>query len=75
MCIPRFTLRDKVILRLLKLYFNISDMAEWYRAKIVLLQCINGVISSHVEGEQKMCHLKNIILTLVNIQTSIYKYI
>ena len=30
--ISRFTLRDKVILRLLKLYFNIADVVEWSRA-------------------------------------------
>jgi hypothetical protein len=30
--ISRFSLRDKVTLRLLKLYFNIADVAEWSRA-------------------------------------------
>ena len=32
MSISRFPLRDKVTLRLLKLYFNIADVAEWSRA-------------------------------------------
>ena len=32
MSISRFSLRDKVTLRLLKLYFNIADVVEWSRA-------------------------------------------
>ena len=32
MSISRFSLRDKVTLRQLKLYFNITDVAEWSRA-------------------------------------------
>ena len=31
MSIPRFSLRDKVTLRLLKLYFYIADVVEWHR--------------------------------------------
>ena len=32
MSISRFSLRDKVTLRQLKLYFNLADVAEWSRA-------------------------------------------
>jgi hypothetical protein len=32
MSISRYSLRDKVTLRLLKLYFNIADVVEWSRA-------------------------------------------
>jgi hypothetical protein len=32
MSISRFSLRDKVTLRLLKLYFYIADVVEWSRA-------------------------------------------
>ena len=32
MTISRFSLRDKLTLRLLKLYFNIADVVEWSRA-------------------------------------------
>ena len=30
--IPRFDLRDEVVLRPLKLYFNITDIAKWITA-------------------------------------------
>ena len=68
MSISRFSLRDKVTLRLLKLYF-IANVAEWSRAldikaKRLVLHCINGVSSNPVEGRTKNCQLKDLILTL-----------
>jgi hypothetical protein len=60
--------------RLLKLYFYIMDEADrWYhsdygaghKAKRLMLQCINGVISNPVKGRTKNCQLKNLILTLL----------
>ena len=58
MSISRFSLRDKVTLRLLKLYFNIADVVERSRAldirlKRLVLQCISGVSSNPVEGRTK----------------------
>ena len=58
MSISRIFLRDKVTLRLLKLYFYIADVAEWSRAldirlKRLVLQCINGMSSNPVEGRTK----------------------
>jgi hypothetical protein len=50
------SLRDKVTLRLLKLYFNIVDVVEGAgrKAKRMVLQCINGVGSNPVEGRTKI---------------------
>ena len=69
MSISRFSLRDNVTLRLLKLYFYIADVAEWSRskAKRMVLQCINGVSSNPVEGRTKICQLKDLILTLFGL--------
>ena len=72
MSISRFSLRDKVTLRLLKLYFNIADVVEWSRgagheAKRLVLQCINGVSSNPVEGRTKICQLRDLILTLFGL--------
>ena len=56
MSISRFSLRDKVQIRLLKLYFYIADVVEWssgYKAKRLVLRCINGVSSNPVEGRTK----------------------
>ena len=55
MSISRFSLRDKVTLRLLKLHFYGADVVEWSRAldirlKRLVLQCISGVSSNPVEG-------------------------
>ena len=36
-----------------------------HKAKRLVLQCINGVSSDPVKGEQKKYQLKNLILTLV----------
>ena len=49
MSISRFSLRDKVTLRLLKLYFYIVDVVEGtgHKAKRLVLQCINGEFKSH----------------------------
>ena len=38
MSISRFSLRDKVTLQLLKLYFNITDVVEWSRALDIRLR-------------------------------------
>jgi hypothetical protein len=47
MSISRFSLRNQVTLRLLKLYSYIADVVEWSRAlDILVLQCINGVRNS-----------------------------
>ena len=53
--IPRFALREKVTLRLLKLLLKGVDVVEWSRAldvkaKRMVLQCINGVGSNPAEG-------------------------
>ena len=37
MSIRRFALRDKITLRLLKLYFNITDVGEWSRALHIMV--------------------------------------
>ena len=72
MSISRFSLRDKVTLRLLKLYFYLADVVEWskallHKAKRLVLQCINGVSSNPVEGRTKNCQLKDLILTLFGL--------
>ena len=56
--IPRFALREKVTLGLLKLLFEGVDVVEWSKgvgrkAKRIVLQCINGVGSNPVEGRTK----------------------
>ena len=57
----RFSLRDKVTLRLLKLYFNIADTrvvyGDGHKAKRLVLQCINGVSPIPVEGRTKIWQL------------------
>ena len=60
--IPKFALREKVTLRLLKLLFKGVDVVEGagYKAKRMVLQCINGVSSNPV---------------WFNFQTYIYIYI
>ena len=71
MSISRFSLRDKVTLRLLKLYFYIADIVVWSRALY-----INGVSLNPVEGRTKICQLKDLILTLFGlISRRIYIYI
>jgi hypothetical protein len=72
MSISRFSLRDKVTRRLLKLYFYIADVVEWSRVldirlKRLVLQCINGVSSNPIEGRKKICQLKDLILTLFGL--------
>jgi hypothetical protein len=83
MSISQFSLRDKVPLWLLKLYFNIADVIKWSRAldkgaKRLMLQCINGVSSNPVEGRTKLCQIKDLILTLFGLifrRIYIYVYI
>ena len=36
-----------------------------HNAKRLVLRCINGVSSNPVEGRRKICHLKDLILTLL----------
>ena len=55
----RFSLRDKVTLRLLKLYSYIEDVVEGHRGldirlKRLVLQCINGESISPVEERTKI---------------------
>ena len=53
--IPRFALREKVTLRLLKLLLKGVDVVEGAgrKAKRMVLQCINGVGSNPVDGRTK----------------------
>jgi hypothetical protein len=69
MSISRFSLRDKVTLRLLKLYFYIADVVEGtgHKAKRLVLQCINGASSNPIEGRPKIWQLKDLILTLFGL--------
>ena len=59
MSVSRYSLRDKVTLRLLKLHFYGVDAVEGagIKAKRLLLQCINGVSSNPVEGRTKIWQL------------------
>jgi hypothetical protein len=66
MSISRFPLRDKVTLRLLKLYL-IADVDKWSCGLDIRLQCINGVSSNPVEARTKMCRLKDLMLTLLGL--------
>ena len=54
--IPRFALREKVTLRLLKLLFKGVDVldAAGRKAKRMVPQCTNGVGSNPVEGRTKI---------------------
>ena len=56
MSISRFSLRDKVTLRLLKLPLKGVDVVEGAgrKAKRMVLQCINGVSSNPVKGRTKI---------------------
>jgi hypothetical protein len=69
MSISRFSLRGKVTLRLLKLYFYITDVVEWSRALDIRLSdwCCNGVSSNPVEGITQIWQLKDLILTLFGL--------
>ena len=72
MSISRFSLRDKVTLRLLKLCFYIADVVEWLRALDIRLSdwCCSvsiGVSSNPVEGKTKIRQLKDLILTLFGL--------
>jgi hypothetical protein len=42
-----------------------------YKAKRLVMQYINGASSNPVEGEQTICILKNLILTLFGLISSI----
>ena len=56
MSISRFSLRDKVTLRLLNLHFYGADVVEGagHKAKRLVLQDINGVSSNPVERRTKI---------------------
>ena len=70
MSIPIFELPDKAIrlpLKLNLLYGGCGRVVKGagHKAKRFVLQCINGVGLNPVEGKQKSCQLKNLILTLL----------
>ena len=71
MSIPRFSLWDKVTLRLLKsiLCSGCCRVVEGAgnNAKRLVLQCINGVSSNPAEGRTKIGQVKNLILTLFGL--------
>ena len=76
------SLRDKVTLRLLKLYFLYIGcgpvvQGAGHKANRLVMQCINGVSSNPVEGRTNICQLKDLILTLFRLiyQTYIYIYV
>jgi hypothetical protein len=58
MSISRISLRDKVTLWLLKLYFYIADVAKWSRALDIRLSdwcCSVSMCSNPVEGRTQIC--------------------
>ena len=72
MSISRLSLRDKVTLRVLKPYLINSGFGRvvsgaGHKAKLLVLQCINGVSSNSVEGRTKICQFKNLILKLFGL--------
>ena len=65
--ISRFSLRDKVTLRLLKLYFNIADVSEWSRALDIRLSdwcCSVSMVWVQIPSRGQ---LKDQILTLFGL--------
>ena len=69
MSITRFTLRDNVTLRLLKLCFYMTDVTGLFKAVLhkanrLVLQCINGIDFKSHRGRNKFCQFKIHILTL-----------
>ena len=65
--ISRFSLRDKITLRLLKLYFNIADVAEWSRALDIRLSdwcCSVSMVWVQIPSRGQ---LKDQILTLFGL--------
>ena len=81
MFISRFSLRDKVTLRLLKLHFYGPDVVEWSRALDIRLSnwcCSVSMVWVQISSreEQKFDSSKNLILTLFGlIFRRIYIYI
>jgi len=72
MSISRFSLREKVALRLLKLHLLLSGCGRvvkgvGHKSKRLVQQCINGENSNPVEGRKKNWQLKNLILTLFGL--------
>ena len=70
--ISRLSLRDKVTLPVLKPYFINSGCGRvvsgaGHKAKRLVLQCINGVSSTPVEGRTKICQFKDLILKLFGL--------
>ena len=78
MSISRFSLRDKVTLRLFKIYFDIVDVAEWSRELDIRLSywcCSISMVftsSNLVEGRTKICQHKDLILTLFGLIFRLY---
>jgi hypothetical protein len=70
MSISRFSLRDKVTLRLLKLYFLYSG----HKAKRLVLQCSNGVSSNRGKNKKLTAQRSNSDTVWFNFQTYIYIY-
>ena len=81
MSISRFSLRDKVTLRLLKLHFYIADVVEWSRSLDIRLSdwcCSLSMEQVQIPSreEQKFDSSKDLILTLFGlIFRHIYIYI
>ena len=71
MSISRLSLRGKVTIRLLKLYFNVVDVVEWSRALDMRLSewCSSAsmVWVQIRRGKNKYCQLKDLILTLFGL--------
>lgn len=74
MSILRFTLRNKVTLPLLELYFG-DQAFKGAGQKYWCCSVFNGMNSNFFEGEQNNCHLKNLILTLLYMYIEVYKFI
>jgi hypothetical protein len=77
MSISRFSLRYKITLRLLKLYFLYSGCGRvvWgagHKVKRLVLQCINGVSSNPVENKNLTAQRSNSNTVWFNFQTYIY---
>ena len=69
MSISRFFLRDKVALRLLKLYFNIADVVEWSRALDIRISnwcCSVSMVWVQIPSREKQKFVSS-ILTLFGL--------
>ena len=78
MSISRFSLRDKVTLRLLKLYFYIADVVEWSRAlDIRLSELIREKTKCNIWNREKYEEIIHLISTEPKNEdkTNFYYYI